>query len=199
MLTPTPNALGLGTYSARNRRIAVSGWSLRAQPAPNLHNSQTQRTQRFSTLGRVAATQTGFPRHPAASNLTRNRRSINASIGSDGPDRQLETSSFDVGDMLHDLASLWTRKATVEILVKSPMGLKANEDESLVRQILTAELSNVLGNCRTRTTAADQQRTSRTGPPSITVIASELDGEIRLAVQQNAKSMVMTIEKAVTI
>lgn len=100
--------------------------------------------------------------------------------------------------MLHDLASLWTKKASVTILVKSPIGLKADEDESLVRQILTTELSNVLGNPRTQVANWDNARQIHATPATITVIASELDGEIRLAVQQNAKSMVMTIDKAIT-
>ncbi len=136
--------------------------------AQDLHKSQTPRSQGCPTFLVVTVIEVGTT--PKVS----------------------DRKGFDVGDMLHSLAQFWSQERSCWIQVKTPVGLRVRAEESLVRQTLATTLANSLG-LPARPGAS--QKDCQTELGQVVLIASEANGQVRVAVQANGSSTVMVLPK----
>lgn len=155
---------------ALDERLAAD---IRGQSAQDLHKSQTPPPQVFPTFVVVTTFQVGTrPEY------------------SDQP-------AFDVGDMLHSLAAFWSHERHVLIQVKTPLGLRAEADEDLVRQYLSTKLANSLpqDHAPQSTLNPDYGQSTLDGITPFVLIASEADGQVRIAMLIEDTSTIMLLPK----
>ncbi len=104
--------------------------------------------------------------------------------------------------MLHSLAAFWSHDRNVLIQVKTPLGLRAEADEDLVRQYLSTKLANSLPQSSptdrfeaTSTLDPDYGRSTLDGITPFVLIASEADGQVRIALLIEDSSTIMLLPK----
>ncbi len=104
--------------------------------------------------------------------------------------------------MLHSLAAFWSHERHVLIQVKTPLGLRAEADEDLVRQYLSTKLANSLPQRQTNDDSAtqgaldpDYGRSTLDGITPFVLIASEANGEVRIALLIEDSSAIMLLPK----
>ncbi len=146
--------------------------------AQDLHKSQTPPPQVFPTFVVVTTFQVGT--RPEVS----------------------DQPAFDVGDMLHSLAAFWSHERNVLIQIKTPLGLRAEADEDLVRQYLSTKLANSLpqgspvdDSASASTAEPDYGRATLDGITPFVLIASEADGQIRIAMLIEDCSTIVLLPK----
>lgn len=110
--------------------------------------------------------------------------------------------AFDVGDMLHSLAAFWSHERGVSIQVKTPLGLRAEADEDLIRQYLATKLANSLPQgspiddlAPASALDSDYARETLDGITPFVLIASEVDGQVRIAILIEDSSTIMLLPK----
>ncbi len=147
--------------------------TLAISPAQDLHKSQTPPPQVFPTFVVVTTFQVG----------TRPEYS--------------DHQSFDAGDMLHAVAAFWSHERNVLIQVKTPLGLRVEADEDLVRQYLSTKLANSLPQGLAAQSTADPNygRSTLDGITPFVLIASEADGQVRIALLIEDSSTIMLLPK----